>query len=232
MSAFSSLPYGDSNGYGEEDTFRRTGWASKGSRPRPPLTGPDRAYARRMSPDGGRPSSAEAVGAMVAKDLATAYAKYHAVAMEQIEKRGAADQLVVQARMTDLDARAAFRAAEQELEAGQDQISQVGLEGAQRRSAITASAAARGVDSSSGSGAEVQASQRLVEAIDVYNISLGSIQAANAQRRQAVALRNEALMARVSARNLRRTAKYAQPEAALIIGALNTFGGGYSAATS
>lgn len=164
-------------------------------------------------------SSASSIGALVAGQLVGAYAKFHAVQMDQIATRSQADQLGHQARMLELDYRFALREAEGALEAGQSQIAFLGLEGAQRRAAITASTAGRGVDvNAGGNAAEVQASQRLVEAIDVYNVNLASVRAANAARRQATAIANEARFARVSERNLRRTARYAMPEAQLIAG--------------
>ena len=220
---FDELTLYDDRGGEPGDLFTLSGWATKGrAQPSPRLTGPDKSYAQsQTAAEAAKASPTTAIATSVAAGLSKAYSAFHAVSMQQIELRQAADAMSHRARLIDLDARAAYRAAERELQVGQDQISQVGLEGVQRRSAINASAAARGVDSTSGSGAEVQASQRLVEAIDVYNINLASVEASNARRSEGVAARNEALMSRVSARNARRTAKYSDPVGSLVLGLAN-----------
>lgn len=204
---------------------RLSGWASKGAQGFEPQ--------RRYSPpppssdaSASKPSAAN-IGAAVFGQLAQAYAGFHQVQMAQIETRSAADFAGHRARMLELDYRSAFRQAQNELERGQAAIGDTRLEGAQRRAALQASAAASGTDVS-GNAAEVLASDRLVEDIDVYHINLASVQSSNAARREAVAIENEQRMERVRQRNLRRTAKYAQPEAALIGGLLNAVSSGAS----
>jgi hypothetical protein len=213
--------FGNDDGGGSDDFdgLRLMGWASKGSRPAAPSGGVEGSASTASSGP-----SASLIGASVAGALAGAYSNFHAVQMRQIETRQQADMMGHRARLMDLDYRDAFQQAQNELEAGQSQIAATRLVGAQRRAELEASAAARGVEVS-GSTAEAQASERLIEDINVYHINLASVQANNASRRRAVAIENEQRFARVSQRNLRRTAKYAQPEAALI-------GGLFSAAST
>lgn len=193
--------------------LRLTGWASKGSRPPNPALGGGTG----ISPAADT-SANWLIAAAVFGQLNSAYSNFHAVNMAQIEAKSQASAFGHRSRMLQLDRRAAERRAQDILSQGQAEAGVVGLEGAQRRAASTAGNAARGVDSSVGSAAEGQASDRLVEAIDVYNINLSSVRAANAVRAGRVAIENEALFARTSERNLRRSARVAQPEAQLIGG--------------
>lgn len=167
------------------------------------------------------------IGAAIFGQLSSAYAGFHSVQMGQIEAKSQASAQAFRGRMLAFDRRAAERQAESLLEQGQSEIANLTLAGGQRRAEIEAGNAARGIESGVGSAAEVQASERLIEQIDTYHINLASVRAANAARADAVATDNEALFARTSARNLRRSARYAHPEAALVGGigsaALNTY---------
>jgi hypothetical protein len=158
------------------------------------------------------------LAASVFSNLTEAYAGFHGARMAQEEAKSQASAYGHRARMLELDRRAAELRAESILEAGQVEAGMVSLEGEQRRAAIEASTAARGVEAGVGSAAEVQASEKLIEQIDVYNINLASVRAANAAREGAVAAGNEALFAGTSSVNLRRSARAARPEAHLFAG--------------
>lgn len=174
--------------------------------------GPPRA------PTGTQISPNWAIAAAVFSSLSQAYAGYAAVRTAQYEAKSQASALGHRARMLELDRRDAQRRAFAIEEQGRSQVANVTLEGQQRRGAALASAAAAGVDASSASAREVQASDKLIDAIDVYHINLGTVRAANAARAGAVAIENEAAFARTNARGLRRSARYARPEAHLLAG--------------
>lgn len=212
----------------DTDALRLTGWASKGNRiAGPELTGPGGGYARSQTA-AGKGSGSTQIAAVAAGMLSDAYSRFHAIEMAQIETRAQADFEGHRARLLELDYRSAIHRAEAVLEQGQQEASQRGLEGAQRRAAITASLAARGIEASGANVAEILQAEALTEGMDVYHINLSAVRAARAAREEAVQIQNEQRFARVSQRNLRRTARYAQPEAALIGGALNAFSTGYS----
>lgn len=159
-----------------------------------------------------------AIAAGVFADLTSAYANFNQVRQETRQAKAQASALGFRSRMLELDRRAAEMQAQDILRAGQSQIGQVSLEGGQRRAALEVATAASGVDASGANAREAQASERLLEAIDVYNINLASVQQANAARRQATNIGNEARFARTASVNLRRQARAAAPEAALLGG--------------
>jgi hypothetical protein len=160
-----------------------------------------------------------AVAASVFAGLNEGYAGFAAIRSAQEERRSQASALDFRARMLQFDRRAAEKQAESILAQGQSEIANVTLAGGQRRADIEAATAARGVEAGAGGNvAEVQASERIIEQAEVYHINLASVQAANAARRGAVAAGNEALFSRTSARNLRRSARRAAPESALLSG--------------
>lgn len=186
--------------------------------------------AQGSSQSGGSSNAGFAVGAAIFSELTQAYAAFHAARLAQGHAKAQASAMEHRSRMLQLDYRAAEERAQNILESGRADVSFLGLEAAQRRAAITASTAARGVTAGVGSAAEVQVSERLIQQIEAYNITLDSVRAANAARRQATALQNEALFARTSARNMRRMARAAAPETHLVTGVANAVLSGYSAA--
>lgn len=212
------------------EAFQLSGWASKGNRiSTPAATGPDAGYAKSQTAAAASskgPSSTQ-IAAVATGMLADAYSKFHAVEMAQIETRGQADFQRHRAKLLELDYRSAFQRAEAVLQQGQAEAGVRGLQGAQQRAEITASMAARGIEASGANVAEVLRAEALTESIDVYHINLAAVRANRAAREDAVRIENEQRFARVSERNLRRTARYAMPEAALIGGLLNAGSAGY-----
>lgn len=162
------------------------------------------------------------LAAAAAGQLSQAYNAFHQARMAAYEQKSQASALRHRSRMLLLDRRAAEAQAETVMEAGQDQLSALATEGGQRRAEQVASLAARGLDSSVGSAAEGLASDRLMESIDAYNINLSTVRQANAIRRGAMAIGNEADSARVSGRNIGRAARRAAPEADLFAGIVDT----------
>lgn len=159
-----------------------------------------------------------AIAAGIFAELTSAYANFTASRIAKEQTKAQASAFGHRARMLELDRRSAELRAQSILEQGNAEIGQLGLEAAQRRAAIAAGTAARGVEAGVGSAAEVQASERLIQAIDAYHINLDTVRAAEAERTRAVGIANEARFSRASARNLRRSAKTAYPESHLIAG--------------
>ncbi len=204
------------NGYNlpqlvDDPTFQipLTGWASKGSRPgRPNYGGSAEAQV----------SPYWAMGAALFSQLTSAYAGYQGVQMEVLEQKSQASAFAHRSRMLELDRAAAEKRAQSILEAGGEAVGDVTSAGAQQRAQTEANQAARGVESSTGGARDVLRSEKLLQDIDVYRISLETVQQANAARAGAVAIANEARFARVSSRNLRSSAKAAHGEAGLFAG--------------
>lgn len=112
------------------------------------------------------------------------------------------------------NARNAERDAQAILQAGERQAVQLGLEQGQDRGRRETAQAASGTEAGVGSAAEVEASARILEETDRLTIDSNAIRAAGAQRMQGVNFQNQALLADVSARNARRSAKAIKPWAA------------------
>lgn len=159
-----------------------------------------------------------AIATSIFAGLTRAYAGFAQVRAAQEEQKAQSSAMGHRARMLQLDRRWALQRAESILQQGQGEVGRVSLAGEQRRAAITASAAARGVEAGVGSAAEVLASEKLIEQIDVYNITLDSVRQAGAVRQGARNIENEGRFARASSRNLRRGANAAAPEASLLAG--------------
>lgn len=159
-----------------------------------------------------------AIMAGIFADLSSAYSNFNAVRLQKIQQKAQASALDYRARMQALDQRAAERQAESILAQGRAEIGRVTLEGGQRRAALEARTAASGVEASGRNAIEAQASERLMQEIDVYNINLASVQQASAARRRATDIGNQAQFDRTAAVSLRRQARAASPEAAFLGG--------------
>lgn len=115
------------------------------------------------------------------------------------------------ASMAQLNARAAENDAQAILEAGQREKLGLALRSGQERAAVQVEQAASGTQSGSGSNAEALASLRFMQQLDAMTMDSNMLRAANAARTQAVDLRNQSRLARVSAANLRGTARSIDP---------------------
>lgn len=159
-----------------------------------------------------------AIMAGIFADLTSAYSSYNAVRLQKVAQKAQASALDFRSRMLDMDRRAAERQAESILSQGRAEIGRVTLEGGQRRAQLEARTAASGVEASGRNAIEAQASERLMQEIDVYNINLASVQQANAARQRATDIGNQAAFNRTAAVSLRRQARAANPEAAFLGG--------------
>lgn len=172
--------------------------------------------------------------------LQSAIGSYYAVQAQRYQLRSQALDLEFQGSIADINARAAEQDAQATLRAGQQQKALSTLRYGQAKAASRTRQAAAGVQAGVGSAGEVQASIEVAKELDSLTIERNAVRAAGASRTRAVNFQNQALLSRVSAANVRRTAGTLNPALAattsLIGGAgqvasqwlyLDRLGGGY-----
>lgn len=143
-----------------------------------------------------------------------AIGSFYAAQSQQIALKSQASALKFQARIADINARGAEFGAQQTLLAGERAIGTYTMRAGQQKASAEASMAARGIDVSTGSAAQVRASMDLVKQIDVININANAVRQAEAQRIQAANYKVQATMSGVSASNLQASASSISPWAA------------------
>lgn len=143
--------------------------------------------------------------------LMSSIGAFYAAKSQQTQFKSQALSLEFEQSMAALNALQAEQDAQATLRAGQQEIGQLGLRSAQERGSVRASQGASGVQAGVGNAAEVQASMRLAQEMDALTINANAIRAAGARRTQATNARNEGLLAGVSARNLRGSARSINP---------------------
>lgn len=119
-----------------------------------------------------------------------------------------------EAFISNVNARIAERQASEIMRQGRRQIAQVTAEAGQVKAQQQTRAAARGVVIGEGSAGDVTATTDIAKEVEMLAINQASVARASAARRQAVSLQGQSLMSRVSAGNLRRSARAIQPAAA------------------
>lgn len=142
------------------------------------------------------------VAMSVAGALNSAIGGFYAAKSQQYQLRSQALNAEFQAGMASMNARAQEIEAQSVLRSGQQAIGMTTMRAGQEQAARRASLGARGVAAGVGSTKEVAASAEYVKQADVFAINTNAVQAAEARRMQAVNYRNQALMGRMSARNL------------------------------
>ncbi len=125
---------------------------------------------------------------------------------DQYELKTQAANFDFAARVADINARSADRDASLILRAGRREKAIATLRHGALKAGEQVDVAARGIDVGSGSAAELLATRELAKDLDALAIDENAHRATSAARRRAVDFRNEALFARVSAQNLRRSA--------------------------
>lgn len=153
-----------------------------------------------------------AVGAYYAADAAKSRLKSEALSLD------------FEASIARQNARNAEADAQAILQAGERDAARLGLAQGQDRGRREALQAASGTAAGVGSAAEVEASRRILEETDRLTIDSNAIRAAAAQRMQGVNYRNQALLADVSARNARRSARAINTGAAVATSLLSSAG--------
>jgi hypothetical protein len=112
--------------------------------------------------------------------------------------------------MADIEARGAEQDAQAIIDAGHREKAMLTYQQGQDRAAVEVAQAGSGT-TGGGSNAEVRASQRLLQQLDVNQQNVNTVRAAYASRLRATDLRNQGSLARVSASNRRSTARSIDP---------------------
>ena len=144
---------------------------------------------------------------------------YYQAKQAQYEAKSKASSMRFQADMADISASMAMEDAASILEAGQQQKAQLTMRAGLEMAQELTRQGARGVKIGAGSAAETQASLDLVKEIDAYNIDTNALRQSQARRMQAVNLRAQGRMGRVSASNLEQMARPAELGTTLLGGA-------------
>lgn len=142
-----------------------------------------------------------------------AFGAYYQARSAQNQFRSAALDADFQASIANINAREAEEEASFIRHQRQTEHARIGLRSGQERAAVAATTAAAGVQAGVGSAAEVQASMRLAAALEQHSTRLSFTRAENDARGRGVDMRNRSLLARTSARNLRRSASAINPRA-------------------
>lgn len=115
---------------------------------------------------------------------------------------GQKSSLNAQAGVADINARLADDNAEAALLAGQKEVQQVQLRGAQVKSSQRTSLAANGVDLGVGSALNVQDSTDVLTQVDANTANVNALRTAWGYRTQGVGYQNQALLDRAQAKNV------------------------------
>jgi hypothetical protein len=144
----------------------------------------------------------QAVAGMLTKSIGG----FYQAKTQQFELKTQAAHFDFAAGVADINARASDRDASLILRAGRREKAIATLRHGALKAGERVDVAARGVDVSSASAAELLATREIAKDLDALAIDENAHRATSAARRRAVDFRNEALFARVSAQNLRRSA--------------------------
>ena len=128
--------------------------------------------------------------------------RYYQAKQAQYEAKSKASSMRFQADMANINARMSEDEAVSILEAGEQQKFQLTMRAGMEMAQQLTRQGARGIRIGAGSAAETQASLDLVKEIDAYNIDTNAMRQAQSRRMQAVNLRNQGLLGRVSANNI------------------------------
>jgi hypothetical protein len=146
------------------------------------------------------------VGGVITQEIGN----YYAAKQAQYEAKSKASSMRFQADMANINASMMEEDAASILEAGQQQKAQLTMRAGMEMAQELTRQGARGVRIGAGSAAETQASLDLVKEIDAYNIDSNALRQSQARRMQAVNMRNQGLMGRVSAQNIEESAPRTQ----------------------
>ena len=138
------------------------------------------------------------IGSLIAGEIN----RYYQAKQAQYEAKSKASSMRFQADMANINASMAEEEAASILEAGQQQKFQLTMRAGMEMAQQLTRQGARGIRIGAGSAAETQASLDLVKEIDAYNIDTNAMRQAQSRRMQAVNLRNQGLLGRVSASNI------------------------------
>jgi hypothetical protein len=164
------------------------------------------------------------IGMQISGMVSQTIGAYYAAQAQRYRARSERLNLEFQGSIADINARAAERDAQDLLAAGQLEKMSATLRYGAVKATSRARIAASGLQAGVGSAAEVQTSIEAAKEIDALTIDRNAVRAANASRMRAVNYRNEALLARVSARNVHDMAHSLSPAFAAFTSLLGSAG--------
>lgn len=193
-----------------------TGMFTTGQQPGPWASGyayPNQGMAAGASSAAGGGASWGTVGAMsiFAGGVMSAIGAYYQAENQKLQLKSQASAADFASRIASINARNAEADAQFAIEAGRRESALYSLRAAQQRAATTVSLGARGIQAGVGSAAEVQASNELAKRLDLQAIDTNTLRQSQAIRRQALNERQQAMLGRVSAGNLRASARSILP---------------------
>jgi hypothetical protein len=148
---------------------------------------------------------------MVTGGVMSAIGAYYQAESQRMQLKSQASAAEFAARIADINARQAESDAQYAIKAGQKEAGLYAMRAGQEKAAMAASQAARGLVAGDGTAAEVLASQELTKQLDLAAIDSNALRQSQALRRQAVNERQQGLMGRAQAGNLRATRRTIQP---------------------
>ena len=160
------------------------------------------------------------IGGVITQEIAN----YYAAKQAQYEAKSKASAMRFQADMANINASMMQEDAASILEAGQQQKAQLTMRAGMEMAQELTRQGARGIRIGAGSAAETQASLDLVKEIDAYNIDSNALRQSQSRRMQAVNMRNQGLMGRVSAQNIEASA----PRTQTLLGSAGRIGSEYA----
>lgn len=136
---------------------------------------------------------------------------FYAAQSQQLALKSQASSMQFQKQIAGLNARGAEFGAQRTLMAGERAIGNYTMRAGQAKASMEASMAARGIDVSTGSAAQVRASMDWVKQVDVITINSNAVREAEMQRIQGQSYKTQATMAGISANNLQASASSISP---------------------
>lgn len=140
-----------------------------------------------------------------------AVGSYYAAKAQKEALKSQAETARFYGRMSDFNARIAFRAAQDMANAGRQQIARQTMAAGQAKSGAKASMAARGIQGGVGSAAEIMASMDFVRQEDTYTIDANTTRQLSQARMQGTNLKIQGMMSRAQAYSLDKQAKGISP---------------------
>ena len=147
------------------------------------------------------------VGGMITQSIGA----YYAAKMAQHEARSKASSMRFKAEMAGINASIARDNAASIRAAGHHAKATVTMRAGMEMAKNLARQGARGITIGVGSAAETMASEELIKDIDAFTIDSNAMRQAQAQEMQEVNIRNQGLLAGVSAQNLEGMASSISP---------------------
>lgn len=149
-------------------------------------------------------------------NVTQAIGNYYAVQQQQAQLESQALSMDFAAQVAELNMNLTEQAVARMGEARQQQLGLLSMQTAERRAAAATSAAGRGVKIDSGSAIEQQSAIELMSQVDAMTLEANFEERISAAERGAATQKSQALLSRVSASNIRSTARSISPEGAYL----------------